>query len=99
MKRNHIKYATQLATEALIVGAIFIPWSHLVAMAFKNTDAPAYLLTFIAGSSFHLVAEATGMNTYYLHHSAARTWDMERWMAEKNTPRKSRKPKCGICFL
>ena len=98
MKRQ-LRYAQQLATEALFVGAIFIPWTNILTLALSNTNAPAYVITFLAGSTFHLLAEATGLNAYYLHHSAAQQADVERFMTEKKKPYKHRKPKCGICFL
>jgi hypothetical protein len=92
------EYAQQLALEAAAVGAVFVPWSYVVSglLAKARVRAPVAGI-FIAGATFHLLAELTGVNAYYLRHSAAQMRAERVWPdRHKNTPIK--KKKCGISF-
>jgi hypothetical protein len=89
-------YSQQLAIEAATVGAAFIPWTYVVSGVMR-TNRPHMITLFVAGASFHLMAELTGLNSYYLEHSAAQMLREKRWLVRnKNKPKK--KKKCGIQF-
>lgn len=69
-------YYKQLAIEAVVVGALLVPLFYLVSMILKKVPMEARfrsgLTIFLAGASFHLVAEFGGMNKYFLENSAAK---------------------------
>jgi hypothetical protein len=93
-----MQYYTQLATEAVVVGGLFVPWSLMWGAIIRNAPGaratPAFI-AFMAGASFHLVAEATGLNAYYLHNSAAHMRDLKQW---HKTKAKTKGKECGVCF-
>ena len=89
-------YSQQLAIEAATVGAAFIPWTYIVSGVLRRQPQSIVAL-FVAGASFHLMAEYTGLNDYYLEHSAAQMLRVKRWPErKKNMPKKQKK--CGIHF-
>lgn len=97
-----MRYYTQLATEAAVVGGLFVPWTLMWGAIIRGAPgartAPALvgpLSAFMAGASFHLVAEATGLNAYYLHNSAAHMRDLKQW---HKTKAKTKGKECGVCF-
>ena len=92
------EYAQQLALEAATVGAAFVPWSYMVSGLLTKARVHSPIKSmFIAGATFHLIAEITGLNDYYLRHSAAQMRAEKAWPnRHKNTPLK--KKKCGISF-
>lgn len=95
------KYNKQLALEAATVGAAFVPWSYIVSGLLVKLRLQPRLQgmasIFIAGATFHLLAEATGLNEYYLRNSAAQIKAEKAWPdRNKNVPKK--KKKCGIYF-
>ena len=96
-----MEYKKQLAIEAATVGAAFVPWSYLVSgLLVKMRLQPrlqGMASIFIAGATFHLLAEATGLNEYYLRNSAAQMRAEKAWPERhKNVPKKQKK--CGITF-
>jgi hypothetical protein len=95
-----MEYRKQLAIEAATVGAAFVPWSYIVSGLMATTRQQPRLLMvsiFIAGATFHLLAEATGLNEYYLRNSAAQMRAEKAWPERhKNVPKKEKK--CGIYF-
>ena len=97
-----MRYYTQLATEAVVVGGVFVPWSLLtdclLTPAVPDSKWRAPLVAFLSGSTFHLLAEATGLNTYYLHNSAAHLRDVGRWQHRAKIGAKSKKRKCGVVW-
>ena len=90
------EYQQQLAIEAITVGAAFLPWSYLISgFVAKSSIAPqykGYASIFIAGAGFHLVAELSGLNAWYLKHSAANMKVYNR------LSKKEKVVESGICF-
>jgi hypothetical protein len=65
-----------LVQEAIIVGALLVPVYSVVReltveLDFESERTKEFLAVFASGALFHLLAEATGVNEYYLHHSHA----------------------------
>ena len=95
-----IAYAEQLAIEALTIGAVFVPWTYIVSgfitrvPLFSSAQSPISI--FIAGAGFHIVAELTGLNEYYLTNSASHMLCVRKWNKSQS---KSREKPCGITFL
>ena len=96
-------YVEQLAIEAVTVGALFVPWTYIVSGIITQTPLSNTIkmpvAVFVAGAGFHLVAEASGLNDYYLKHSAAHMLHVRRWMDSCKSKPKSRKKPCGIYFM
>jgi hypothetical protein len=94
------KYAEQLTLEAVTVGGLFIPWSYIVSGIIYRLPVPqgskSALTVFAAGASFHLVAEFSGLNDYYLKNSAAHTLSMRNWVASCKSKQENRERPCGI---
>ena len=91
-----MEYRKQLAIEAATVGAAFVPWSYIVSGLMAKTRLQPRLQgmvsIFIAGATFHLLAEATGLNEYYLRNSAAQMRAEKAWPERhKNVPKKEKK--------
>lgn len=62
-------YSKQLAIEAVTVGALVVAVNNVINMvAPKN---PAYVNLFLTGVTIHLGCEFSGINKWYLTHSAA----------------------------
>ena len=93
-------YYGQLAKEALAVGAAFVPLNYIVSGIIGKSRISRFqpiVGVFIASAGFHLLAEATGLNAWYLHHSAASMRDDGVWLKRvKNVPKKEKS--CGIRF-
>ena len=94
-------YTQQLALEAATVGAAFVPWSYIVSglltRLIKQPRQREMVSIFVAGATFHLLAEATGLNEYYLRNSAAQMKAEKAWPDRHNNLPKKQK-KCGIHF-
>ena len=65
-----------LVQEAVIVGALLVPLYSVVRdltvdLDIENERTKELLAVFTSGALFHLLAEATGVNDYYLHNSHA----------------------------
>ena len=69
---NERRYWTQLATEAVATGVLVVPLAQVTARLLPNNQ---FAQLFVAGAAFHLIAEATGMNEWYVRHGAASRWD------------------------
>lgn len=71
-----LAYYKQLAIEAISVGALLIPIIFLVSKLVKMTPIQARfrpgVTIFLAGAFFHLFAEFSGINKWYLENSAAK---------------------------
>jgi hypothetical protein len=62
-------YSKQLAMEVVAVGAMVVVVNNAINMvAPKN---PPYINLFLTGAVIHLGCEASGINKWYLTHSAA----------------------------
>jgi len=67
----------KLLTEAFVVGAGLLPlyfFTHTMVSALlprMGDDAQDYLSLFISGATFHLIAENTGINDWYLDNGHA----------------------------
>jgi hypothetical protein len=75
MKRSHEAYERQVYQEAAVVGLTMLPMWVLVSRA---TDffgiRPVWksaLDVALAGAAFHLIAEESGVNAWYVQHGAA----------------------------
>lgn len=74
-EHNHTVPSKQLYIEATSVGALLVPMWWLVskattAMRFKGDSKP-FLDIFVSGFLFHIAAEETGLNEWYLYNSFA----------------------------
>lgn len=94
-------YYEQLALEAISVGGAFVPLSYIViGIVGKSRIAvrfQPFVSVFIASAGFHLLCEATGLNNWYLHHSAASMLDFAVWSKRVNHKPAVEK-KCGLKF-
>jgi hypothetical protein len=93
-------YDEQLLTEAVSVGALMVPWFFLVsgatsALGFRDNKDVIDL--FLSGATFHLAAEFSGVNAWYLNNSAANLSQVRLWMNSGKNLIKKEKP-CGPCF-
>jgi hypothetical protein len=65
----------KLFEEAIIVGALNVPLWFLCREVAKNLKVPEskvdFAATFLSGVAFHLLAERTGMNAWYVKHGHA----------------------------
>ena len=64
-----MSYATQLATEALVVGATTVGGFLVVQRLMPGSSLPVQLFT--TGVAIHLGFEALGFNKWYLRNGAA----------------------------
>lgn len=64
-----MSYATQLGTEALVVGATTVGGFLVVQRLMPESSLPVQL--FATGVAIHLGFEALGFNKWYLTNSAA----------------------------
>lgn len=62
-------YTQQFASELVVVGLATIPMLALVKRIVPHGSDTLH--AFLAGAGMHLLAEMTGLNTYYIKHSAA----------------------------
>jgi hypothetical protein len=97
------RYSEQLALEAVSVGALLVPWTYVISGIIYRLPVSEFtkspLSVFVAGAGFHLACEFSGLNDYYLKHSAAHMHHMRKWMASCKSKQKSRKKQCGIYFM
>jgi hypothetical protein len=74
-KLNQEQYEMQVYQEAVFVGLTFLPVWMLIQRftAFTNINSlhKDKLDIFLAGSAYHLIAESSGLNAFYLQHGAA----------------------------
>lgn len=96
-----MEYSEQLVIEAVSVGALLVPWTYMITGIVErfNVSLKTPTIAFISGATFHLMCEATGLNSYYLNHSAAQMLQVRAWMESCKSKPKSREKKCGICFV
>lgn len=90
----------ELAKEATEVGALLVPVYAIVrealdGMRFKNETNKEYISVFVSGALFHIIAEATGMNEYYLTHSRAN----KKWLRKNNAEPVHRSCDGRVCSL
>lgn len=93
-------YEDKLAKEAAFTGALMVPWFYLISnftTAFGITQNKEMVDLFVSGATFHLAAEYTGVNRWYLKHSAAHYKKMRKFVEEKDG-QQVEKRKCGISF-
>lgn len=65
-------YWTSLAVEAAASGVLLVPVAKISQRLAPNSPL---LQLFLAGAAYHLVAEATGINAWYVNHGAASRYD------------------------
>jgi hypothetical protein len=82
-------YWTALAIEAAASGLLVVPVAKISQRWFPNNPL---LQLFVAGAACHLIAEATGVNGWYITHGAAARYDWECFYSSaKTSPRDSSK--------
>lgn len=73
--KHKFAYERQLGVEAVVVGVASIPVflaTEQVVKLFRASDFTTKVWTiFLSGAYFHLIAEGTGVNKWYLENSAA----------------------------
>lgn len=73
--KRHEEYEEAVYREAIFVGLTFLPVWLLVQRSTEfmriNTQHKDKLDVVLAGSVYHLIAEASGINVFYLKHGAA----------------------------
>jgi hypothetical protein len=74
----------ELAKEATEVGALLVPLYAVVREAAETFQweerSKDYISVFVSGALFHILAEASGMNDWYLSHGHAQ----KNWLQRKN---------------
>ena len=91
----------QLAEEALGVGALLVPVyavvrKSIVDYTWKNEATREYAAVFLSGALFHVLAEASGLNEWYISNGRAQ----KKWMLRKNNGEPDRSPcSSGLCSL
>jgi hypothetical protein len=91
----------QLAEEALGVGALLVPVyavvrKSVVNYVWRNESTREYAAVFLSGALFHVLAEASGLNDWYISNGRAQ----KKWLWRKNNgePDRSSCPS-GVCSL
>jgi len=64
-----MSYTSQIAIEAVSVGAMTVGGFMVVQRLMPNSDLLTQL--FLTGAGLHLTLEAMGLNKWYLMHGAA----------------------------
>jgi hypothetical protein len=87
--------------EAVTIGAFITPLFAVVRelvdeVNFTNERSKDYISVFVAGAMFHIIAEASGVNEWYLNNSAA----YRKWMVKsKHVDTPSTCPDGRVCTL
>ena len=72
----------KLVEEAIVVGALNVPLWFLCREVAKNFKVPESKVnvaaSFLSGLAFHLLAERTGINAWYLKHGHAAMKEQQR---------------------
>jgi len=81
----------ELAKEATEVGVLLLPVYAVVreglnGLKFKNERNKEYFSVFISGALFHILAEATGVNEWYLSNSRANRRRISRNINDQSLP-------------
>ena len=83
-------YYTTLVSEAAATGVMLVPVFRLSQRLAPNNPL---LQIFLAGAAFHLVAEATGINAWYVQHGAASRHDWSCFYGQVKTSAPDRSSK------
>ena len=92
---------TQLVEEAIGVGALLVPVyavvrKSIVNLVWKNEASREYVAVFLSGALFHVLAEASGLNEWYLTHGNANK--VYLWQ-KNNVANPPRRCPSGVCSL
>ena len=92
---------TQLAEEAIGVGALLVPVyavvrKSVVNLVWRDLATRDYAAVFLSGALFHVLAEASGLNEWYLTHGRAN--QVSLWRKHNVAPAPRRCP-TGLCSL
>lgn len=74
--------------EAVVVGAALLPIYSVVHEVVEELDlgrSTDLSAVFLSGVAFHLIAEATGLNEWYIHHGAA----TDKWLSSTSTSKQN----------
>lgn len=77
-----MEYQTRLAFEAIFVGATLVPF----VLATERIIKSPILSVFTAGLLYHLSAELSGLNEWYLEHGASTLNRIEEIREEASRP-------------
>lgn len=91
----------QLTEEAIGVGALLVPVYALVRKSvidytWRDESTREYAAVFLSGALFHVLAEASGLNEWYITNGRAN----RKWIwTNNNGPRLARPCASGVCSL
>lgn len=86
-------YAASLAVEAAGTGVMLIPVAKLTQRLVPNNPL---LQLFLTGAAYHLLAEATGLNAWYVHNGAASRYDWSCFYSQVKTSAPDRPTQCQL---
>ena len=90
----------QLTKEAVPTGALLVPIyavvrTSIVQHIWRNEDTRDYVAVFLSGALFHILAEASGANEWYITHGRAN----QKWLSKHNDPSAPRSWDARVCPL
>lgn len=93
---------TQLVEEAIGVGALLVPVyavvrKSIVNLVWRDEASRDYVAVFLSGALFHVLAEASGLNEWYLTHGNAN--QVYLWRKNNVAASPARRCPSGICSL